>query len=122
MSSTICALLGMNVFGELDQVLVRRLGQDTVTEVEDKALLARKAGENVVDLLLDDAEIAEKHDRIEVALNRLAGADLLPSLGERQAPVDSPHLALDRGKLLEKCVGVGAEVDARNSLAVDGRE
>ena len=83
----------MNVPRERLDVLDRRRRQDAVTEVEDVARPAAGALEHVVGGREHPIERAEQQRRIEVALDRAIGADALPRLVERRAPVGADHVA-----------------------------
>jgi hypothetical protein len=82
--------------------------RDAVTEVEDMALETGGGVQHLAGLGLNGLGGGEEDSRVEVALERLAGADAAGGLVERYAPVDSddvrgfPRCARGAGQLVSE--------------------
>ncbi|GAA3496505.1 hypothetical protein GCM10019016_036060 [Streptomyces prasinosporus] len=93
-----------------------------MTEVEDVALEARGLLQHLARLGLDGLAAGEQHGRVEVALERLAGADAAGGLAQRDAPVDAHDVRAGLAHRAEELAGAHAEVDARDAVPGDRAE
>src|SRR5262245_34535508 len=108
---------GRLLVDELDQVLDvvdRCLRDDAVTEVEDVTRLSVHLVEDRPRLSFDRRAIRTEHDRIEIALNRLA-AKRAPRRGERRTPIERDHVAASLVHLMHEVRVAGAEMDDRHT-------
>ena len=65
---------------------------------------------------------AEQERRIEVALDGVVGAELVPGDVDRQAPVDADDVAAGRGEVGQDRRRAGAEMNRRDVGRLQGRE
>src|SRR5258708_14137685 len=101
----------MNVARERLNVLERCGREDAVPEVEDVPGPSAGAREHFVGGCEDALERAEQQRRIEVALDAAVGADALPRLVERRAPVGADDVAARVAPLAENRAGADAEMN-----------
>lgn len=83
---------GVDVVHEPGQRVRVHGRQDSVAEVEDVALQTGGGVEHLAGLGLHGLGGREEDGRVQVALERLAGADPACGLVERHAPVDADHV------------------------------
>src|SRR6476661_2680043 len=103
--------------GELGEHAGIRLREHAVAEIEDVPAAVARALEHVERGSFDALPRAEEHRRVEVALHR--GREL-PAELERDAPVESDHVAAGARERAQQLLRrTGAEVDRRR---VDGGE
>ena len=96
----------MDLIDEHTRVVGRRLGQDSVPEVEDVA--DRRAGSAVVTPARLDQNLAgtldeergrpEEQRWVEVPLERDAGPETAPGFAKGHSPVESDHVRADSGE------------------------
>src|SRR5215470_17207030 len=112
----------MNVSRDGLDVFDRCYRQDAVSEVEDVPRTAAGSFEHVVDRFENAIERCEQHGGIEIALDGAIGADAIPGLVERRAPVDADDVASRVAKLAKDRAGSDAEVDGRHAERRDPLE
>ena len=83
---------------------------------------AARAREHLLRRLGHHVPRREEHGRIEVALHGDAGADLVPRLVERRAPIDADDRAARFALEREQRAGVGAEMDDRHAERLEVAE
>jgi hypothetical protein len=104
------------------QRLHRRRRKHPVPEVEHVAVAAGRACEHVAGASVDDVRRREHDRRVEVPLDREAGADPAPGLVERNAVVHADRRHARYAHRREQLPGADAEVDRRDAEVGDAGE